>query len=353
MRYLLRLVGVLGFLLPLAARAQSPEIVDALIQRVVADVADLRYADAIGRARELLRPGAALTPAQEIRLRTALAAAFYPDEEGEQRPDSALAQFDRVVRLAPDAELPITLAWPGLDSLLARSRARTFAVLLRAAADSFEVDGSGVPLGLVVSRPALLRLETRPVGGRALARHDATLDARATATLRLRAQDRQRLLLQHGDYDLVVTALDPARGDSVQYVRRLIVTGAPPALLPTPVLDSTRLRPERREPRPGRTALTGLLFGTVTLAIASGARAEEPVRSAFGVDGRSALVAAAAVTAGVMAAWTDRDGVDDEAVAFNAALRDAHERAVAAALAENARRLANHRVRVLLAGEVR
>lgn len=345
-----RLVLTCGILMVAASRlaGQAPDVTDELIFRVLADVADFRYGEAIERGRQLLAPGTRLTPAQEIRLRTALAAAFYPDFDGDPRPDSALAQLDRVIRLAPDAQLPITLSWPGLDSLLEVSRARTFAVVLRSDADSLGVDGTGTLLTVVASRPASLRLDTRAVGTRSLQRQDASGERVASARLRVRAHDGRQVLLARGDYDLIVTAVDPTRGDSVQSVRRIIVDGSAPALLPPPVLDSARLQLERRDPHPWRTALLGAGFAVVTAVVAEGGRAEEPVRSAFAGDSRAGLVAIAALTAGAIAAWTDRDGVDREAVAFNAALRSAHERALAAALAENARRLDGHRVSVHL-----
>lgn len=336
------------------ADAQGTSVVDDLILRVISDVSDLRFSDAIARGREILLGGSALRPQQEVTLRIALAAAFFPDFGGAPQPDSALAQFDRVVRLAPDAELPIVLAWDGLDSLLQVARARTLAVVVRPSADSLTIGGERrAEVEVVATRAARYRLATRRVGGDLILTHSVSETPAATARLSLRADDGTQLFLEPGAHDLLVTAVDPARGDSTTVVRRIDVRGTRPALLVMPVLDSAQLQPEASPPRPIRTALTGLLFGGLTVVIANEARSAEPVRSAFAADTRAGLVGGAIVAAAIGAIWTGRHGRDEAAITYNAAVRDAHARSVEAAAAENTRRIAQYRATVTFAPEGR
>lgn len=348
------LVALVAVALPSRARAQEASIIAMQIDRVIADVSDLRYADAIAKGREILASRAALTRTQEVELRSALAAAFFPDVGGQQFPDSALAQFVAVIRLAPDAEVMPTLAWPGLDSLLNVARARTFAVVLRPEPDTLTLDG-GTPatLRVLASRPARFALRTRPRGQGREVEHSSTAEPAADAALSLRAHDGERILLSAGPHELVVVAYDPVRGDSTVLLRRVEVQGNAPSLVALPVLDSTSLQPERREPRQLRTAMTGLLFAGASVAVAHAARADEPIRSTFAPDARASLVGVGIIAATLGAMWMDRDGVDDEAVRYNAALRDAHERAFEAATRENRRRLAGYKATLIFDGEGR
>jgi hypothetical protein len=347
--------GALLLLPPVArAAAQGTNPVDDLILRVVSDVSDLRFGDALTRGREILAAGTTLRPQQEITLRIAMAAAFFPDFGGDQQPDSALTQFDRVVRIAPDAEIPITLAWDGLDSLLQVARARTFVVVVRPPMDSVAIGGERrAEIEVVATRAARYRLATRRVGGSVTYVHSVWSTPASSAQLALRADDGTHVLLEPGAHDVFVTAVDPVGGDSITVVRRAVVTGTRPSLLTTPVLDSAQLQQEESRPRPFRTALTGLLFGGFAVVVANEARGAEPLRSAFAADNRAGLVGGAILLAAVGAIWMGRDGRDEAAITYNAAVREAHARALAAAESENRRRLAQYRATMVIAGEGR
>lgn len=335
-----------------ATRAQNADPVDELIRAVLNDVGGLKFADAIRSGHAILGAASALHPAQEATLRFAMAAAFYPEFEGVQRPDSALAQLVRVVRVAPDAELPIVLAWPGLDSLFALARMRTLAVVMRPASDSFAVvNGAPVALPVIASRPVRFRLSTRRIGGAEVTHMESSTPS-ATVELSLRAADGGRVLLERGEYELIVTAID-ASGDSVRYARRMQVDGAAPTLLPVPQLDSARLRPETRESHPWRTAAVGGGMALATFVIADGMRATGNIATATTSDSRAGLIGLSMLASTGWAIWKDRDGTDEDAVQANQAVRSLHERSVSAANAENARRLAAHRVTVKFVGEGR
>lgn len=336
------------------ARAQTPQSdpVDALIRRVVNAVNDLRYTDAIREGRELLSAASSLRPQQEIRLRFALAAAYFPEAEGVQSPDAAVMQFERVLRIAPDAELPAVFAWSGLDSLFTIARARApLAAVIRPNVDSFALRGdSASPLiPVVASRPVRFRLSTRRIGG-AEVTHSESSTPSARAELSLRAVDGGRVLLESGEYELLLTAVDPERGDTVRNVSRLRVEGAAPALTPVPMLDGARIRPETLTPHPWRIAAVGGVMSLATFVIADGMRATGRIATESTADSRAGLVGLSILGATGWAIWADRAGTDAEAVRLNAADRAVHEQKVTAVTKENARRLAAHRVTVQLIG---
>jgi hypothetical protein len=263
-------------------------------------------------------------------------------------------QFVRIIELKPDAQLPLTLAWDGLDSLLTVARQRTFAVVLRPSPARLDsVGGAPVSVQVLASRPARFHLRTRAAGQAAYVEQSASFEPAAAATLTLRAHDGERVLIGNGPHELIVVAMDPVTGDSTVLVRRAEVEANVPTMLPVPTLDSTQLRAERREPRQIRTALTGVLFAGASVAIANAARADEPIRSTFVPDARAAIVGVGIIAATLGAMWMDRDGVDEDAVQFNAALRSTHERALEASQRENRRRLAAYRATLVFVGEGR
>lgn len=114
---------------------------DDLILRVIADLSDLRYGDAIVRGREVMayaRP--MMSPAQASLLHTVIAAAF----------DSAIKELEAAIHVKPDVVLPVELAWDGLDSLLTVARSRSFAVVVQAAAAETEQRRNGYRVRVTV-----------------------------------------------------------------------------------------------------------------------------------------------------------------------------------------------------------
>lgn len=333
--------------------AQNADPVDDLIARVIADVNDLRYADAIKRGYEVFTFAPTMRPAQEALLRSALAAAFYPEETASQQPDSAIAQFVAGIRVQPDLNLPIELRWAGLDSLLGVARARTFAVVISADEQSLTGPEGRGSITVQSSRPARFVLRTNLMGSAAAARQDSTASADTRGTLRFRAHDGRDVLLAPGPHVATIVATDPVTGDSAVVTRRLTVEGAPLILIAPPALDSTKLRPETSRPPMLRTALTALAFGTATFIIGSLGGGDSDFGDDFEPDGRSIFVGLAIFGAGVGSYWLDKGKTDPEAVAANTALRDEHRKAVDAAAAESEKRIREYRVTVKLAGEAR
>jgi hypothetical protein len=349
---LLLLVGALAR----PAHAQAPEAspLDDLIARVRADVNDLKYPEAIARGREVFAFARTARPAQLIALRHAMAAAFYPEEREAQNADSALAHLRASVRLQPDVQLAAELKWAGLDSLLEVARRTTFAVALRPnTADTLVgPDGRGT-ISFIASRPARYKLRIRALPNGASMAQDSVMTPTASGRLTYRAHDGRAAMLGAGQYEILVTAYDSASTDSLVIRHDAEATATNIALVPRPMLDTTKLQQEFAKPKRVGLVLTSLLYATSTFMIASAARAEEPILSGFGTDGRSTFVGIAILGAGVGGFWLDKGSVNAEALKANLDLRIAHRTAVQAAEAENRRRIAEYRVTVRIRPEAR
>lgn len=83
-----------------------------------------------------------------------------------------------------------------------------------------------------------------------------------------------------------------------------------------------------------------VVLGGATAAMASGLRAEDPVRSAYGVDARAFGVAAALAVGAGMAVFLDKGRDLPDNAKANADRRATHAREAAEVVAENDRRLA-------------
>ena len=347
-----RLLRTLAFTLALAAPlgAQvvpaSREPVDDLILRVIADLSDLRYADAIVRGREVMayaRP--MMSSAQASLLHTVIAAAFYPEEGSAQRPDSAIKELEAAIRVKPDVVLPVELAWDGLDSLLTVARSRSFAVVVQADSARTLV-GPTARGGLMVqsSRPARFTLRTGLVGSAASTVQSSTNEPSLASVLMFRALDGNNVLLAPGEYTATVTATDAA-GDSVRVLRRLLVEGEPLLIVAPPTFDESRLLPERR-----RGSLTTRVVVSALLAsavfVATSFQKDGDVDDEFNPTASSARYGLGVFAIGVGTHWLSRGRRDAEAVAANARLREDHRRAVEAAAAETEQRRNGYRVRV-------
>lgn len=318
---------------------------DDLILRVESDLSDLRYADAIRRGKELFGFSQSFTPAQEVRLRSALAAAFYPEEPEFWRPDSAIAQFVALLRAVPDAAIPIEMRWSGLDSLFNVAAARTYAVRIEPGPPQVLVGEAGRgTVSVLASRPSRFRLRFTPAAGGQAVVFDSTITPERRATLTYRALAGRTALLAPGAYDLAVIALDPTTGDSVVVHRSARVDGTALALLPAPVFDESKLRPEQK--RPSWLKTIAVSVGAAALTIAGG----ELFLAASGKEDDEEMVAGVGGVGLVIGSLTGlaihRSKDDPAAAAANVELRAAHRRAVDAADAENRRRLGAYQVTV-------
>lgn len=355
-----RVVGVaagvvaLGLALPtgVAGQGASRSPVDDLLDRVTADINDLRYVDAIVRGRALAQQADAMAVPQRVRLQLLMAAAFFPDERAQQRGDSALAHLRAAVRLAPDVRFAAELRWRGLDSLLETARARTVAAVLRAPEEQRSGGpGSAASVELVAHRP--MRLALRVVDratGRTVRRDTATAER---VRIDLPAHDGSRLLLAAGEYDLILVAHEIGRPDSVAAVHALSVDGTPPLLEPEPDLPAATLRPEYRAPNRTGVLATGFAFSGATIVLATLGRSDAALRDGFSPDARAYAVGGAILLGTAVVAWRDRGRPVPRNVAANADIRADHARRVEAVRATNRTRLEGYRATVRIAAEGR
>ncbi|MHB1296922.1 MAG: hypothetical protein ACYC0B_00215 [Gemmatimonadaceae bacterium] len=305
-----------------------------------ADLVAKRYATVIERGNDLLSSPRPLSRDEQMALWQVLAAAYYPPEVAAQRPDSAMLPLDALVRLAPDVRLPRTFSWPGLDSLLERSRSRVFAVVTRPVSEYAVSMTEPAYLTVVATRPARFRLTTISLASGVATVQDST-DARRDAMLRIRAHDGVRTLISPGRYELRVWARDVTTGDTTVLVHQFTASGgAPPALVMVPPFvppTTTRTSASRR----GAMVLGGLAFAGATIAIANGARAEGALRREYSADSRAMIVGAAMVGAAVTGLFTDRGRTrpaDEETIRRARAEHDARVNAAEAAARARAAR---------------
>lgn len=307
------------------------------------DLREKRYAQVITRGNDLLGSSRAFSLAEQMLLWQVMAAAYYPADVSAQQPDSARLPLDALVRLAPDVMLQHALSWSGLDSLLERSRAAVFAVVARPQVEYSVSPGEPAAITVVATRPARFRLTSISSATGVAVVHDSS-DASRSASLRLRAHDGLRPILTNGDHLLQVIAVDVSTGDSTVITRRARArsTGATAAAPVPPFIPPSTVRVSGT--RRGAMLAGGLAFAGATIAIAQGARAQEPIRSGYTADGRAMIVGAAMLGAAVTGLFLDKGRQRPTDDAEIARARAAYDRRVAAAAADARDRAARFRV---------
>lgn len=298
---------------------------------------DIEYTRAIAICREILAANPALvTRDQRAEALKVLAAAQFPNDADAQRPDSAIVTLRQLIRLDLDATFQRELAWPGLDSLYAAVRSRILAVKAIPAPEQ-KSDGNGswsVPYKATQPVQVALRAEAR---GRVVPLGTAAGAAGAIVVPAL--DDTRSWRLPAGEWSLVLVARTDRDSQVVTLATR--VTADTLAFVPVPgAVDSSRLKPEVARPLRAGAIGYALLLGGATFAIASGVRADAPVKTAFAADGRAVGVAAGLALGAAMAAVLDKGKPLPDNVRENAELRADLARRADEARAENARRLA-------------
>jgi len=287
---------------PSPATAQpAGDPVVRLLQSARTAFDDLEYGRAISICRLALQQPT-ITRAQRLDVLRVLAAAQYPNDPDAARPDAAARTLALAVVPASDQQVR------GGDGAWVLPFRTTMAADVALTA---ERNGAVVPLAAGRGPDGVLRVPA--------------------------LRDRVPLLA-NGDWTLVVSARVPADSEVV----RLAATFASDSLvfLPVPALDSTGFKPERANPIGRRALLAGVVLGGATAAMASGLRAEDPVRSAYGVDARAFGVAAALAVGAGMAVFLDKGRDLPDNAKANADRRATHAREAAEVVAENDRRLA-------------
>lgn len=329
---------------PLAAQAQqgtSP--IDDLIKRAQDAFNDLDYTRADQLARQVLQLGTTLSASQRSGALMVIAAAAYPEETAAQRRSVALATLRDLVKTNMNVRMPQELTWAGLDSLVEEARRTTFA--MEVSGDSVQrVVGPNGIAGVRVrgSRPARYYLMIAPAAGGVAAAIDSTPYI-MVGELRFPTMRGERPVFSTGEYSVVVSGVDSASRDSVstRYVAR--VESAPLEFLTVPTrLDSTRFLPERTRKFGARGILPAILVGGAAFALSSSLRGEGGIQTSVGPDAKGGAVGGALALTTILAGFADRGRPLPANVAANAAYREAFQKSVADAQAENRRRINEH-----------
>ena len=335
----------------LPAQQRSP-IAD-LLRQASNELNNLRYSRADSIARGVLALGGRVSPGERIEALQILVAALYPEERGAQRQEAARTFLKQLVRLAPDRDLPRSISWPGLDSLLAQTRRTTFSVIARPQHDNSVSGTAGAAIPLLATRPGRFYLAAEPrAGGAAIPLDSLGPETQGAVSVGVIAGDAVRL--PSGQYFLRLTAIDAAAPDTI--VLRFAATVLAPRLELTPVpavLDSSVLRPEILPPARGKNIAVGVGLGAFTALIATVFRAEEPVKSGVSSDSRAYAVGAGLAAGALIGAFIDKGSPQPDNVAWNAQQRALFAQRVRDIVTGNAQKKAAYRATVTIETEAR
>lgn len=341
-----RLLCALLSLLPLAVGAQrsAESNVDVLLDRVAADINDLKYGEAIRRGQSLAISATAMSTAHRVRWRLLMAAAFFPEDPDLQNGDSAMRHLEAAVQLQPDARYDPAMRWRGLDSLLDRSRARTLGVALRPVKPQ-QADGGDAPARVTVIATHATRFRLNLVDRATDKTVHADTASGDSAVFTIPAHDGRRVILAPGTYVLEMTAVDA--GVAARTVRHEVtVRGELPTLEAEPDLDQSSLLPEFTPVPRRRAILTGLAFSGATLAVASMGRSDGALADRFDTDARAYAVSAAMLVGVTAVLWKKKGAPLPKNAVANATLRTRHQQALDAVIARNRAQLRRYRVEV-------
>jgi len=343
----LTLVGVLcgGAAWPVVGQDASP--IDQLISRAQRALDDLDYPRAQTIARTLLAMEGEATAAQRVTGLQLMVAALYPEEAAARQPDSVRRYLRELVLAGPDIEVPRTVSWPGLDSLLADTRRSTFA--LWSSPEGTYAPGADdvIAIGVTASRPAWFRLAAVADGSP----DTITLDVAgpsSTATLRVRTVVDDRPVLVWGRYALLVIGTDTLSGRDMQLRFAATVDAPPFQLLEIPAaLDSSALLPERGARRTQRNLLVGIGLGAATAFAATLFAGSDDVAATSSPT--SAYAVGVGMTVGaLLGVFTNRGPRLTDNVEHNRRLEEQFREDVRRLQAENAARRSAYRATITI-----
>jgi len=341
---------MLAFVAAAPAVAQERSAIEELIGGAHRALNDLQYARADSIARSLLAMGSRATAQQRIEGLQLVAAALYPEERAAQRPDSARRYLEELVRATPDAEIPLAISWPGLDSMLTSVRATTFAVWATPAA-SYELEGADAEARIEVgaARPAWFRLTATAIGDGSSIVLDSAGPARS-ATLRIPALEDEHPALPWGQYRLQVLGVDSLTGEPMEIIYHATVETPPLLLHRIPAApDSSQFLPVRAPRRPFANMAVGVALGAATALVVTSFGGSDAVSTTAGT-GPAYGVAAGMTIGALVGAFVDRGRPLPDNIAHNAAVQAAFDERIRGLREENTRRRAEYRATITLAG---
>lgn len=307
-------------------------------------------ADSIGRS--VLALGTQASREERLQALEIIAAALYPEDAAARNRDAATAMLKDYVRMAPDRDIPRSMSWPGLDSLLLNVRATTFAAVARPPHDTPLAGTSAeVDVPVVATRPARFSLYAVPRAGGAPQLLDTAAASRATH-LHFGVLAGDQVRMPSGAYFLELRARDVSGRDSVVERFPSVVSSPPLDLVSVPTaVGPDQLLPESAPAHRGRDVVIGVALGGATALLANLFRAPNPVRSRVGSDTKAYGVAVGLGLVGVLGGLSDHGTALPDNVRHNLAVRAQFASQVQAARDENARRRNAYRATVTIEGD--
>jgi hypothetical protein len=335
---------------PGAAVAQNGSPTDSLAQVARQALNNLDYDRAGQVARVILQDEQATREARIEGLQI-LAAAFFPEEDGAQQPDSATKYMRSLLELAPGATMPSDISWPGLDAMLDATGRTVFFARATPEAEYVlhGVDAQAV-IPVVATRAARFKLEIKRPGA---ARMLVDSSGAATSTgLRFTVAEYNGVSMPGGDYEFWITATDSVTGRTVEMGFHAFVEAPPVGLVPIPVaLDSSQLLPERTNRNRLRNTVIGIGLGAATGFIATAFRGSDPV-SNIGLDNRAYVMGGGMTLGGIIGVLTDRAAPVPANIAHNAQIRADHSEFVRLSRDQNDQRRLSYRAAVTVRGRI-
>jgi len=324
--------------------APSQSLTDLLLKQAQTALDAFDRPNAEKFARQILEQMTTSTTAQKEKARIILANVYYPEEApNERKRAQALTVLKDAVRENIDLTIDRTLTWAGIDSIVAEAKATTFG--LATAPVSLQQESVG-PSGHVdfrarTNRPSLFHLSIMgPQASMVLS--DSSGGNQATIQIPTMRNDRP--IFTTGEYQIVVTAIDKASGDSVS--SRFIANVDAPALTfaTVPVaLDSSKFLPERTKKYGWKGIIVGGLVAGSIYSFSNTLHADTTLKNKVGADSKGTGIAALAGVTVVIASFADRGRSIPMAIAANKQKREDFAAAIRAAQAENANRIATHK----------
>jgi hypothetical protein len=326
------------------AGAPTESLADLLLKQAQSALDALDRPNAEKFARQILEQMTTTSSQQKQKARFILANVYYPEEAPNARDRAkALAILKDAVRENIDVTIDRVLTWPGIDSILATAKATTFGMAAAPASAQMEATGptGHVDFSARANRASTFRLAI--TGSEGTTTVSDSVAGRET-TLAIPTMRNERPIFTSGTYQIVVTAIDKASGDSVS--THFTATLDAPALTFTTVpvtLDSTRFVRERTKKFGWKGIIVGGLTGGGIYAIANVMHTDTTLKKSIGPDSKGTGIAAAAGVTLIFASFLDKGRTIPAAIVANQKVRDDFAASIRAAQAENANRIATYK----------
>lgn len=335
---------------PILAQPRSP--VQDLLANARGALNDLRYAD-VDSITQVVLAYPQLRRGDRIQALQIAAGALFPEQSITRQRERAAAMLGQLIRIAPTAGLPREITWAGLDELNREVLQQTFGAsvtvreknVITGPSEALEID-------VVASRPTVFYLTATRAGGSPVLLDSITGAQRGRLRVRMLVEDRPRF--QSGSYELVVTAIDPSRPDTILHRYDAVMDAPSLEMVSVPNrFDTATLLPELTRPKRALGVVGGVLVAAGTI-IASSVLREAELKDAQKRDGRAVPlgIVLGGITAGGV--WLlDKGAPLPKNVAANRATKEAFDKSVIAARTINEERVRTYQAQVTINPEAR